>query len=236
MHIVRFLTFDTAMRVLSAYSTFALQSSQYFIHLGFEQGDGAVGDRYENQAVFAETRRHFELSIASLISCWTLLENNQFSMRDWDIFKDRTNGVAIVSDVESVRGLLNDLAGGLLLPKEQESRDQNEVPRDRYHWYFKEGKVVYYGAQMPEEFETMDTWKWKREEYQYQREYRFAFLASVPMMHVDCVVFRVDDPKRYIQEIHFGPDVSKADKHKLCAGAIAANVVNKIQNFDSIYK
>jgi hypothetical protein len=159
------------------------------------------------------------------------------SVQDWEIFKDRKNGVAIVSDIESVRFLLKELASGFLL-----SRDQDDSSREydagggRYRWYYRDGKVIYYGTQHPEEFDTMDTWKWKRAEYQQQREYRFAFLAASPMMKVDSVILRVDDPGKYIQEIHYGPDVTEAGKKELLVGAIAAELAGKIQDFDAHYK
>jgi hypothetical protein len=230
MRVVRFLTLDSALRVLSAYSTFAMQNVQYYVHLGFECGDGAIGDTQENRAAFEETRRHYELLAATLISCWTILDNGRFLAADWHLFNDRKNGIAIVSDVESVCRLIKNLAKGFLTPTEG---SQPKECNSRYRWDFAHGRVIYYSRSHPQEFETMDLWKWKREEYQKQREYRFAFLASSPMMKLDSVVFYVRDPGRYIQEIHFGPEVTDADKKRLLTGTIAAELAGKIHDFDA---
>jgi hypothetical protein len=85
------------------------------------------------------------------------------------------------------------------------------------------------------EFDTMDVWKWKLDRYANQREYRFAFLSDSSRMHLQTVIFQINDARSYIEKIYFGPAMSDERKHELVAGAIAGELVGKIQNFDKIY-
>lgn len=75
MQIVRFLTFVDAKRVLSAYSTFCLNSTVYYWQQGWEGKDTLVGDTKENIVEFKEgnLKTHtFEFGAATLLSCWTM--------------------------------------------------------------------------------------------------------------------------------------------------------------------
>jgi hypothetical protein len=45
-----------------------------------------------------------------------------------------------------------------------------------------------------------------------QREYRFILLASASMMKIDSIVFHVEEPDRYIEQVFLGPDVSQDEK------------------------
>ena len=77
MRIVRFLKFEDAKRVLSNYSTFVLQSSNYYRQLGYENDNSMIGDRNENIVRFEEIKRTYELGAATLLSCWTELEEDR---------------------------------------------------------------------------------------------------------------------------------------------------------------
>lgn len=225
MKIARFLTVSDAKRVLAEYSTFALVSSLYYRQLGWEN-DGVIGDRNENYVQFQESRRIYESGAATLLSCWTALSGDELPLNDWNIFPDRRNGVAVVSTVESVDRLLRKLVAKIL----------GLADEVKWGWHFTHGKVRYYdGGLHPPEFDTMDGWQWKLDRYENQREYRFAFLAESTRMHLQTVIFQMDDPETYVEKIYFGPSVSEDDKRKLVAGAIAANLVSKIQNFDELY-
>src|SRR5437773_3594523 len=185
MKIVRFLTSSDAKRVLAEYSTFALVSSLYYRQLGWEN-DGVIGDRNENYVEFQESRRTYELGAATLLSCWTSLYDDDLPPTDWNIFPDRSNGIAIVSSVESVDRLLRKLVRKIL----------GLADEVKWGWHFRQGKVTYYdGLLHPPEFETMDAWQWKLNRYANQREYRFAFLAGAPRMHLQTMVCEMDDPE-----------------------------------------
>lgn len=218
MQIIRFLTFADANRVLSAYSTFSLNSTVYYWQQGWENNDSLVGDTKENIVEFKEgnLKTHtFEFGAATLLSCWTILEGEKLSPSDWDLFPDRADGIAIISSVEAVSSLLSELR-------------EDVLDKD---WHFAHDKVIYYDQnERPPLFETMDTWKWKRKRYEIQREYRFAFLKGSSGEKLQSVIFYVHDPSSYIQKIYFGPKMTKDKQHEILAGAIAAGVPGRIQN------
>lgn len=225
MRIVRFLTFADAKRVLSDCSTFALNSSLYYRKLGWESDD-RIGDRNENYVQFQDNRRTYELGAATLLSCWTKLHTDELPSGDWDIFPDRKDGIAIVSNIASVRCLMRDLVRKVL----------GLADEDNAGWHFREGHVTYYdGSLHPPEFDTMDAWQWKLDRYASQREYRFALLAGSPRNHLQTVIFEVDDPRRYVDKIYFGPQQSEQQKRMLAAGAIEANLIDRVQHFEKLY-
>jgi hypothetical protein len=129
------------------------------------------------------TTRRSELGAATLLSCWTILDGDDITPDDWRIF-NREDGVTIVSSVEAVGNLLRELPQEVL-----------------ENWDFREGTVQYFNPdeRIPE-FEIMDAWRYKRHDYQKQREYRFAFLKGSPADKVQMLVFYVREPKRYIQK------------------------------------
>jgi len=73
---------------------------------------------------------------------------------------------------------------------------------------------------------------WKRERYRAEREYRFAFVSSSRRGHLHTLVFYATNPKDYIHEIHFGPDLNSNQRKRLMAGAIGLEVANTIYDFD----
>jgi hypothetical protein len=221
MEIVRFLKSADAKRVLSEHSTFALNSSLYYKQLGWENSD-EIGDKNENYIVFQESKRIYELGAATLLSCWTELDSDELPLADWNIFPDRTDGIAIVSTVERVDRLLRKLVKNVLGLADE---------GDEWGWNFEHAKVIYYdGLRHPPEFDTMDAWKRKLDRYVSQREYRFAFLAGSPRMHLQTIVFQVKDAGNYIEKIYFGPGISAKERSEFIAGAIAGSLAGKIQN------
>lgn len=220
MDIVRFLGAKDAKRVLSDHSTFALNSSDYYRQLENQDRSGTVGDAHENIVKISRTRTTYEFGAATLLSCWTRLDGERLADSDWSIFKDRADGIAIVSTVDRVREFLRELVNGVL--------DQ---------WIFKDGHVKYYDNEtQPPELDTMDIWFWKRKVYENQREYRFAFLNGSPLTRLQTLIFYVQEPKSYIEKIYLGPQLCERDKKRLLAGAIAANVADRIQDFDFHFK
>jgi len=234
MQIVRFLKFKDAKRVLSNYSTFVLQSSNYYRQLGYENYNSMIGDRNENIVRFEEIKRTYELGAATLLSCWTELEEDRVLPSDWKIFSDRANGIAVVSSVDNVKKFLRDLVKDTLGLIED---DSDGVKKEGDRWYFRDEKVQYYdGIRRPPSFDTMDAWFWKLERFKMQREYRFAFLSGSPRAIIQTVIFHVKEPKSYIDKIFIGPGGSDPEKRKLVKGAIAAGVRDRIQDLDAIYK
>jgi hypothetical protein len=219
--LVRFVTFGDATRILSDYSTFCLFSTNYYWQQGWEIGDSIIGDTHENIFEFLENgqvTKHFESLNATLLSCWTMLDQKSIANDDWKMFPGREDGVAIVSTVSALRALLTGLAQGVL---------------DK--WIFRDGKVVYHDGWVAE-FETMDAWLYKRRRYECQREYRFAFLKGSPSEKVQSVIFYVREPKSYINAIYFGPKMTHKQKGELLVGAIKAEVAGRIQDFDRHFK
>jgi hypothetical protein len=226
MKIVRFLKFVDAKRVLSECSTFVLNSSLYYRQMGWENND-EIGDKNENDVAFENNKRRYELLAATLLSCWTELGGDELPPADWELFSDRKNGIAIVSTVESVDHLLRNLVRKVLGLADEGMK---------WGWNFDHAKVIYYdGLSHPPEFDTMVAWKWKLDRYAIQREYRFAFLAGSPRMHLQTIVFQVEDAGSYIESIHFGPTISTKERDELVAGAIAGNLAGRIRNFDALY-
>jgi hypothetical protein len=226
MKIVRFLKLADAKRVLSEYSTFALNSSLYYRQLGWESND-EIGDKNENEVAFETSKHRYELLAATLLSCWTELDGDAVPPAEWELFSDRKNGIAIVSTVESVNRLLRNLGRKVL-----GLRDEGM----KWGWNFEHAKVIYYdGLSDRPEFDPRDAWKWKLDRYATQREYRFAFLAGATRMHLQTIVFQVKDAGSYIEKIYFGPAVGVKEGKELVTGAIAGNLAGRIQNRDAVY-
>lgn len=231
--IVRFVRFEDAKRVLSGYSTFVLHSSHYYRQLGYEKPDTVIGDINENIVKFEEGKRSRELLAATLLSCWTKLEGDHVSPSDWNILDDRADGIAVVSTAATVRDLLRDLLKGILYVVDDNSEGDATKHDTRDRWFFRDGEVRYYdGVRQPPEFDTMDAWLWKLKSYERQREFRFAFLSGSPAAKLQSVIFHVRDPGSYIEKIYFGPRLCGAQKSELFAGAIEAQVQNRIENFE----
>jgi len=160
MKIVRFLKFPDSKRVLSDYSTFALNSSLYYRQVGWENDD-EIGDKNENYIYFQASKRIHEFGAATLLSCWTKLDSNELPPDDWNIFPDRNDGIAIVSTVESVDRLLRKLVKKILGLADE---------GDEWGWNFEHAKVIYYdGLSHPPVFDTTDAWQWKLVRYAIQR-------------------------------------------------------------------
>ena len=226
MKLVRFLKFADAKRVLNEHSTFALNSSLYYRQMGWENND-EIGDKNENYVTFENIKRRYELLAATLLICWTELEGDEVPPADWNIFPDRKDGIAIVSTVEKVDRLLRKLVKKVLGLADE---------GDKRGWNCEHAKVIYYdGLSQPPEFDTMGAWKWKFDRYANQREYRFALLASATRMHLQTIVFQVEDAGSYIEEIYFGPALRLKEGRELFTGAIAGKLAGRIQNRDALY-
>ena len=222
MHLVQFIPRDIAYKVINTYSTFCLRNIIYFRNLEEETGDAATGDKKENIVEFEESRRHYELLAATLITCWTKLGSDSMDASDWDIFDDRADGIAIVSTVGHLQEFLL---------KETRHIFDEKV------WFLKHREVQYYdGFSHPPAFETMDAMFWKRKRYERQREYRFAFVSGSIRANIDTLIFSTHEPKAYITKIYLGPKMGHNDKRKLVSQAIGAGLAGVIENFDDIYK
>jgi hypothetical protein len=117
MRLVRFLTFADAKRVLSEYSSFCLCSTLYYWQQGWENPNSSIGDTHKNIVKFVENgqvTKHCELLAATLISCWTILDQQPVGDDDWRLYPDRQDGIAIVSTVKAVEAVLTDLAKDIL--------------------------------------------------------------------------------------------------------------------------
>jgi len=218
MRIVRFLTFQDAKHVLSAHSTFRLSSIAYYWRKGLEP-NSPTGDTQENALNIKErgvAALKLELWAATLLSCWTIQENDEISRADWKIFNNCEHGIAIVSTVDCMVNFLSNLRVKIL--------DDG--------WCFKHGTVKYYEENdRPPLVDTSDLWLGKRKCYQKQREYRFAFMKESPPEKLHSIVFYVDDPKNYVQKIYFGPKTNEEQRRELLADAIDAELEPCIQNF-----
>ena len=184
MHIVRFLTLKNARYVLNENSTFCLHNVDYYRELENVNKDFVLGDKMENKADFREKNHsYYESGVATLLSCWTILESNCLSVNDWNTFQD--NEIAIVSTVDCVTKFLKESTKYLLCDE---------------FWSLKHKAVQYYGDNKPDNFDILDPF-WKRNKYVYQREYRFAFLSSSKRAHLRTLVYSVDIPPPYIKSI-----------------------------------
>jgi hypothetical protein len=216
LRLVRFLTFADAKRVLSDYSTFCLCSTLYYWQQELENPDSTIGDTHENRMEFVEYGRvtkKTELGAATLLSCWTILERESTVADDWALYRDRKDGIAIISTASRVRALLTHLAKDVL-----------------DSWSRGDGKIIYHDGFVAN-YDTMQAWRYKRKKYESQREYRFAFLTGSPAAKIQFVTFYVEHPQNYIDSIHFGPETTRAQKGELLAGAIAAEVAGRIFDF-----
>lgn len=222
MYIAQFIPLPIAFSVINEYSTFCLRNIRYFRQLEDQDYDTIRGDRKENIVEFQENWRKYELLAATLINCWTKLNGDSILASDWNIFKDRADGIAIVSTVECVESFL---------------LKETEDILDKQVWHLEHKDVQYYdGFSHPPVFDTMEAMFWKRKRYEAQREYRFAFLSSSIRDNIDTLIFTTRNPKAYIKKVYCGPEMTDCDKRKLLAGAIAADLAGLIQNFDETFK
>ena len=63
-----------------------------------------------------------------------------------------------------------------------------------------------------------------------------SFGARSAMRKVESIVFHVSDPSKYIERIHFGPQLPRPQARELVIGAIAANLFGKMRDVDKVYK
>ena len=217
MKIAQFLPKYAAFSAINEYSTFCLRNVIYYRMLEEQNRDNLIGDKKENIVEFRENRRNYELIATTLLSCWTIIENDEIHEEDWNIFNDRTDGIAIISDTKSVESCIKENTKHFL---------DSEV------WHLEHQKVNYYdGIRHPKEFDTAKASFWKRDHYKHQREYRFALLSSSKRSNIETIIFYVLEPQKYIQKVCFGPDMDLSDKKKLRSQAIAGELFGKIPDF-----
>lgn len=221
MYIAQFIPRHIARSVINEYSTFCLRNILYFRKLEEQDNDTIIGDKKENIVEFQENRGTYELITATLINCWTKLSGDSILSSDWNIFKDRADGIAIVSTVECVHDFLHKETDHIL---------------DKQVWYLNHNEVQYYDSfSNPRKFDIKEAPFWKRRRYETQREYRFAFLAASKRTNIDTLIFITLNPKAYIKKIYFGPKMTVPDKRRLMANA-TAELAGVIENFDETFK
>lgn len=223
MYIAQFIPRHIACSVINEYSTFCLRNMLYFRKLEEQDNDTIIGDKKENIVEFQETRGTYELIAATLINCWTKLSGDSILSSDWNIFKDRADGIAIVSTVECVQDFLHKETDHIL---------------DKKVWRLDHKEVQYYDSfSYPREFDIMEAPFWKRRRYETQREYRFAFLSASKRANIDTLIFTTLNPKAYIKKIYFGPEMEDPDKNRLRLMANATpELAGVIENFDEPFK
>lgn len=217
MKIAQFLPKYAAFSVINEYSTFCLRNVIYYRILEEQHRDNLIGDKKENIVEFRENRRNYELIATTLLSCWTIIENDEIHEEDWNVFNDRTDGIAIISDTKSVESCI---------------KENTKYFLDSKVWHLEHQKVNYYdGIRHPKEFDTANAPFWKRDHYKHQQEYRFALLSSSKRSNIETIIFYVLEPQKYIQKVCFGPDMELSDKKKLRSQAIAGELFGTIPDF-----
>jgi len=201
MKIAQFLPKDAAFSVINEYSTFCLRNVIYYRILEEHFRNNLIGDKKENIVEFRENRRNYELIATTLLSCWTVIENDEIHEEDWDIFNDRADGIAIISDTKSVESCI---------------KENTKYFLDSNVWFL---------------VDTAKASFWKRDHYKHQREYRFALLSSSKRSNIETIIFYVSEPQKYIQKICFGPNMNLSDKEKLITQAIAGDLFGKFPDF-----
>ena len=217
MKIAQFLPKDPAFSVINEYSTFCLRNVIYYRILEEQFRDNLIGDKKENIVEFKENRSNYELIATTLLSCWTIIENDEINEEDWNLFNDRDDGIAIISDTKSVESCI---------------KENTKYILDSNVWHLEHQKVNYYdGIRHPKEFDIAKASFWKRDHYKQQREYRFALLSSSKRSNIETIIFYVSEPKKYIKKICFGPKMDRRNKEKLKIQAIAGDLLDKFPDF-----
>jgi len=174
---------------------------------------------------------------ATLVSCWSISSSNNNPEPNWDIFKklfkseERLNGIAILSDVCSVKKYLIKHREGMF---------------DEDKWDFRHNLVCYYDGDgnKPESYNLHDAMFWKRDNFSYQAEYRFAFERSGTISgHIQTVIFcnkPMDGAPDYIHKLFPGPkmntDEIKSFVNSACELYSNGSVMDKVDNWDKLVK
>jgi len=233
INIATFVPFEYATNIIvpsdyGSNSTFALRSLHSCQILEEIEGDTKLGDINESHATYIKKGGkvcHFESIATTMVSCWTIIENDYVTNQDWmDLYEKggkakyaRTDGIAIVSTVNKVKSFFEKNNNYFFLGRERT---------------FKHDKVEY--PPKPKELPTnydriLDPPFEKKYRYKYQREYRFAFFMD-SVYPLEKVTYYVN-PEDYIDKIQFGPEM-KCQNIKTLMDRAFGPIINLIKNPD----
>lgn len=226
MQIIRYLDERSAARFLSQHSTFCLQSHLVYQEMEGTETNRGVRDPNEGNHSFADGGT--SIQNAYLLSCWSMVCDRDAGP-NWSLFENTNQGIAIVSTPSRVARFLKCHVEKFL----------------GNSWILEHCKVRYYNRaeSTPRAFEIPNTIFWKParsisgENFEVQKEYRFAFRGDLSKRGLRSVVFRCfeDDEETnpaVIDRILIGPNVTPTVRRKLLDGVIALNWQRLVENFE----
>ncbi len=199
--IARFVGIKACKSIFSEKSTFVLRSPEHYRRL-YETNEGgtAKGDRAEGRADTIDGgTAEFNCWAAS---CWTILDGEEPTSDEWDIFKENDqNIVAIVSTPSKVC---------MFLDKALETN--NERPNRRFPFHSVEHDKVNYEKVHVDHTNISNVSFMKVVQFTKQKEYRFVLTYGWPNL-IDSFIFcgGID----YMEKCFVNPEISKEYKEIL---------------------
>jgi len=209
MTIFQYLPHSAAKKVLRLSSTFKLSSLRYYSEL--EDDGSGVADPLENKPSFKGGSA--ELSTNVMISSWCISEK-KCQAPDWNIFKDRRDGIAIQSTFEKVQAYID-------LHTKYSLSD---------HWLRINDKVTYYSPNegKPQGFIVANAPFYKSDKYVNQSEFRFTIYLTHFGDYLESFTFynmRQNECPDYIEKIFIGPEASGTQISEYIEGAAALDSI-----------
>lgn len=221
--IVQYLPFEAAKSVLSENSTFCLKSLRYYRELEEYTQDSSVADKSESEQYFEGDGNHTFNPNSVLVTCWSVLKEESM---DWAMCPHKSQDVAIVSSVEKVAKLLEEFEDRIFYKKKDKKLN------------FEHDYVQYYDeSNKPKDYSIWRAMFYKRKKFEYQNEYRFAFILD-GSMKIQTLIFYVspEEAQNYIDKIYFGNGLLSMQKQELVTGCISLGVCGKINDFDAVIR
>lgn len=201
VRIARFVGMEACKSIFSDYSTFVLRSSEYYKrNYETDRGDDRELEVRHTGGGTAEVS-------GFVLSCWTLLDCDYPTRKEWDIFQNSV--VAIVSTSSRVCTLLEKV-----FEIEHGKRPDNR----RSPFIYVDHKAVTYSDEVAEKITSKNIMDipvfTKRIKFEKQKEYRFALPCRQITHVIDSYIFTTT-PDDYMEKCFANPGMDKKDKGEL---------------------
>ncbi len=198
----RFVGIEACKSIFSDKSTFILRSPEHYIRW-YETSEGKTdkGDKDEGSADTTDNGTAND-GKAWVISCWTILDGDEPTSDEWNIFeKDDKNIVAIVSTPSKVCKFL-----------EKTFETDKEQTKRKFPFYSVEPGKVKYGNKI-DPAKIIDAVPFNKDvQFEKQQEYRFVLRCYFPNI-IDSLIFcgGID----YMEKCFANPEMCTEKKYEL---------------------
>lgn len=199
--IARFVGIEACKSIFSDESTFVLRSPEHYSRLYFMyEGRTAIGDINEGSANTTDGGTGGNKDW--IMSCWTILKEDEPTNEEWDIFKEKDQNIlAIISTPSKVYKFLDKVF-----------ETDKEHTKRKFPFYSVEHDKVTYGKPI-DPAEIIDAVPFNKDaKFIKQNEYRFALKCYFPNI-IDSLIFcRGID---YMEQCFVNPKMRKEQKEEL---------------------